>query len=497
MRHSKMVMACAGIGTLGLLSGCREQSVQPPFEEKVPDPLVVVDSTGMWEQAASRDRMLPPGLALVPVASPTLAFLATVDSFEVQLTGRECAAPNNWVVLTSPVFDTLSATMCQETIGQTWPFVGPYPPDSSIAFEFESGAFGGLYDGQMAFSDTLPSSFPEWNLEFEDANDNDFDDFYLRIVAYSDSIPTLEASADTTILHPWVDSMTFATGDTTFVQLPRAGDTATVTIEVQLDTVPASGVGVQLTGWLLPEGGGHSHYEDSLLLGDLPSAQYQVSPAINEPAGGFFLAGSSRSDTITVTTDSAGIATARFVAGFLGGRFGVQASATIGGAELVDTLELAVRVPGLVDVSALTDSAYFTGAVDAHLADSIWFGTDQLADTLRALAQLVSDPGGDGLIGINDISLIWGGSFTIEDNLYFVSTGNEVDRPNVYHYSHAIGVDADLSRHLFDAGGTDIGDVDHREIVDLGEGLGLFVHRYSAGHFHVRLRSALVGEVKQ
>src|SRR5690606_26864880 len=132
-------------------------------------------------------------------------------SFRVQLTNRECAAPSNWVVLTSPVLDTLSSTMCQEPVGTVWSYTdGPYAAGTAVVLDFESGVGGtGLPDGWVRFSASQSAAFPVWNLEFEDSNFNgDWNDFLLRVTAFPDTVLTLSLTADTTELHPWIDSTT-------------------------------------------------------------------------------------------------------------------------------------------------------------------------------------------------------------------------------------------------------------------------------------------------
>ena len=322
-----------------------------------------------------------------------------------------------------------------------------------------------------------------------------------RLTSSPDSTFALSLTALTTELRPWVDSANFHRNDSLFTQLERIGDTTTVTVLATMGAQPISGVSVTITGKLIPGGGGHSHYEDSLLLGSMPDFYYSASPP--QHVAGYLKDGTTRSDTISVATDSLGTARFAFVAGFLGGRVNIFADAMVGGAVVADTVTVTIKVPGLVNVTtlgSLEDSVYFIGPKEPHQSDSIWYGEATFADTLRAFVANLADPSQMQFVGVNDMSLPWGGSFTLDALLYEVSANNEVDRPNISHHFHAIGVDADIAPCFYSSSGKQTGfqnpscssaspTVD--DVEDLARQLGLFVIG-EGDHFHIRLGSEVI-----
>lgn len=146
MRRSHLHVAICVL-FVGLVAACNERVLQP--DAAAPTDVAQADSAAMFAEAAMR----PPGLMLTPVAADGMVLLLPADSFAIELTARECAAPNNWVVVTSPALDTLSSTMCQEPVDTVWSFTdGPYDEGTEIILEFESGFDGGgIYDGKVRF----------------------------------------------------------------------------------------------------------------------------------------------------------------------------------------------------------------------------------------------------------------------------------------------------------------------------------------------------------
>jgi hypothetical protein len=70
--------------------------------------------------------------------------------------------------------------------------------------------------------------------------------------------------------------------------------------------------------------------------------------------------------------------------------------------------------------------------------------------------------------------------------LFEVSSGNEVDRPNYSHHTHALGVDIDISTCYSSTMGKQTGfqnpacsnsDLDFQDLVDFANAYGLFVVR--------------------
>ena len=311
---------------------------------------------------------------------------------------------------------------------------------------------------------------------------------------------TLSLSADTTILHPWIDSTTFLTPDTLFVQDDRVGDSVSVMVTTSLGGAPSSGASVVVTAELVPGAGGHSHQADRIGFGDLPTFSYAAGGP--RPVGGFFKQGSTRSDSIVATTDSLGQVAFKFIAGFLGGRVDLVVNASLGGAQVADTLKLTVKVPGLVDLvtqGSLADSVYFIGPKQPHQSDSTWYAHPAFASAIRALVSQLSRPAASEYLRLNDSSLPMGGSFNLESLLFEVSSGNEVDRPGVSHRSHAYGVDIDVSVCFSDTNGKQTGfinpscgasSVDRDRMFEQARSKGLIpILEGSPPHFHLRLGS--------
>ena len=99
------------------------------------------------------------------------------DGFEVTLASLECAAQGNRFSLTTPVSQTLTSSGCQEAVGRTWTFLGPYPAGTNVGFDFFSGFTNSA--GQIRVS----GAYPNWRVACEDGFDSDFNDLVFAIRA--------------------------------------------------------------------------------------------------------------------------------------------------------------------------------------------------------------------------------------------------------------------------------------------------------------------------
>lgn len=479
-----------------LISACQERLVEPSVSTDA-----VVDSSEMKARVA---RWNQPGgpMRVGGTLSDTMTLLVDIDSFRIELDSRSCASPTNTVTVVSITTSVLSGTMCQVPEDTVWSFPNAYDADESIVLDFESGAGSGQI--------RIEGMFPDWTASFEDGADNDFNDFILSVVAFpSDTLPAMSVKADTTQLHPWISEMSFgATGmggatDTAWTQESRPGDSATVRITAFDGVAADTGATVIIKAELLPGIGGHAHQQDRLGIDSLPVISYAGSSL---PVAGHFKVGSTTSDSLVVETDSTGSITFQVVAGFIGGRLDVISSATIGDSAIVDTLELELRVPDLENLSGRATAAanaLFVGAVAAHPFDSTWHATDEFADAMTSLAEEMADSA--KYLQFNDVSLPYGGSFSLEANLATVAGTNKVDRPYVSHKSHALGVDMDVSTCFGSQAGVSANPsgvqappcedalipFDDLRAAAEERGLVIIVERRPP-HYHFRLRSSVI-----
>lgn len=444
MRRSHLY-AATSILAVGVVAGCNERVVQP---NAGPAAITEADSAAMFAEAATR----PPGLMLAPVATEGMVVLLPADSFTIELTARECAAPNNWVVVTNPGLDTLSSTMCQEPVDTVWSFTdGPYDEGTEIILEFESGFDGGgIYDGKVKFSDTLSASFPEWNLEFEDAADDDFDDFLLRVVAYPDTATRLVLLSSDTTLHPAITRVSPVNGG---VQPKRDGDVASLKAILWSQGAPVIGDTVSFRAEVAPLRGGHSHYGTRHSLTEFPEVP-QVPQADPDLVGtalpAHFRNAGVRIDSVDVVTDTTGSVEVEFVAGYLGAKIDVMVTAEIDTVVFADTVSHRLRVPDLVDIQPQFSQAYFVGGTtsDGHPQGTNWYMESGVVPRMEAIIDgLYALGSGSEYPQVNDASLPWGGSMTASvGRLIPVGTSTStVDDPFTSHRSHALGVDVDIA----------------------------------------------------
>jgi hypothetical protein len=314
---------------------------------------------------------------------------------------------------------------------------------------------------------------------------------------------TLEVTADTTELHPWIRFFQPLGTPAPFVQSGRAGDATSIQVSVGVDGAPAPNREVLVRAELLPSGG-HAHLPAPMDIGvahlaDLPGSQLAGD---GKPVAGMFAHEGDTTTSVSAETNESGEISLEFVAGFVAGHIEVIVLVPNGGAPLIDTLRLTVQVPGLVALDTnpeISANALLIGPTAHHPAGS-WSATADFATTMQALVvgQRKSLGGQNYYLQLNDASLPLGGAFTVTPPA--TAIGTRVEQPGQGHRSHALGIEEDLSWcYALDAGhagpgdrisGTDCGDqgtlpVDPALVEQYG--FLVLVERGAEPHYHLRL----------
>jgi hypothetical protein len=248
----------------------------------------------------------------------------------------------------------------------------------------------------------------------------------------------------------------------------REPDTAIVQIVLHgWDGSPvSSGVPVTLRAEWLPGTGGHAHYTAPIRF-DQMARMPSGTPEAGMPLSGyFFTPPAQKSPSLTLNTDLNGKVETKVVAGYVGGRARVIASAVLPGfvggivlvQVLVDTVDLGYEVPGLVSLTdSITSGVYWIGGTTYHHQGDNFHVRGDLAAGLRAIADsLQTTENGSPLYPqYNDASLPDGGTFSVDEPVVF-------EHPfSGGHVSHDTGLDIDVGLCYSDAQG-DGGDRQHR-----------------------------------
>lgn len=512
------------------VGACREQPTQPNVAEPVEVVLTAADSAVVLariaaEGAARGAEGLPRvkdsstrnrGLAKYGgTLTDTLEFLADIDSFQIELVDRECAAASNEVSVVSPDSSVLSEWMCQEGApglpGQTcwppgggctptadpadtmsvWSFTAGYDSGEGVVLDFETGVGGAT--GEME----VEGSFPEWTVRFEDGFDSDFNDFELEITAFhSDTVFWVQASTDTVFLHPWIPGMTVNGLD----QNARAGDTASIEFIAAVWAVANDEVDVTVEALFLPRTGGHEHQTDTIFLQNIPDAPttpFNWGDIGGEPLGGFLERDEQKTSTMAIETDG-GRLSFDFVAGVIGGDLQVVLETEVDNTTYSDTLDLRIVVPGLVlpDTTSSAEVYYVGGTAYHDLGDNLYV-TPDVADRMDEIATLMAAiaPQSDYHLQHNDASLPFGGTFT--EVAIGAGTGA---RPVSAHKSHALGVDIDIGWCYANASGFDPLETDRirgtdcsataavpeKRLSAIARRVGACMKIHAGNHFHIR-----------
>jgi hypothetical protein len=239
----------------------------------------------------------------------------------------------------------------------------------------------------------------------------------------------------------------------------RKPDTANVSIALTLGGVAiAARTQVTVRGEFLPSTGGHAHVVSAL--------PFQFAPTLTQgsdvghPVTGYFFAGGQVHPDVAGTTDSTGTVHVKLVAGYMGGRARIIASAYVGDSVMRDTAFVAFGVPDLTDATGVVTGVYWIGNTQAHPQSYTHFVQNWVPTSLQTIAtNMDTTIGGTAMyLQYNDATLVQGGTFT-------VTPANEPGQlENPYgpgHQAHDTGLDIDIALCYADAQG-DGSDGSHR-----------------------------------
>ncbi len=166
---------------------------------------------------------------------------------------------------------------------------------------------------------------------------------------------------------------------------------------------------------------------------------------------GYFLVPNVRKlPSVRTTTNNGGTLTVPFVAGYVGGRARVIASASIDGKVLAETVLVAYAVPGLVSLKGgqMPDTdVYWIGGTTDHPQGLNFYVQDSIASRLRPIAEsLQTRVNGQKLyLQFNDASLVQGGTFTVQAPSPVSPAAYENPfRASPGHLAHDTGLDQDI-----------------------------------------------------
>ena len=229
----------------------------------------------------------------------------------------------------------------------------------------------------------------------------------------------------------------------------REPDTAYVTVTVYQGGTPVtSATLVDGRAEFLPNAGGHAHIKQPTRFED--AAAVDSGPEQSRPVVGYFLVNAAWLPSFETTTNANGTVTTALVAGYVGGRARVIASASVDGKVLAETVLVAYAVPGLVSLKGgqMPDTdVYWIGGTNDHPQGLNFYVQDSIAGRLRPIAEgLKTTVNGQELyLQFNDASLVQGGTFTVQspssaspalyENPFRASPG---------HLAHDTGLDQDI-----------------------------------------------------
>ena len=265
---------------------------------------------------------------------------------------------------------------------------------------------------------------------------------------------TIHLSIDRDTLNPLYPRIRFdvVNGDTVYDRPP---DTANVQVTVYRDGHPVSADApstVTIRAEWLPGTGGHAHiakpvgFQDAPRLTTGPESGYGL-------LGYFFTAPNQKKNAVATQTNSNGLVTTKLVAGYVGGRASVIATAAVNGKVLAETVFVAYAVPGLVKLQdSITADVYWIGGTNDHHQGDNFYVQPRLVAGMTAIAESLKKTGSTTLYAqYNDASLPNGGTFTVKpapvtfENPYIGTGGG--------HVSHDRGLDMDIGLCLTDTPG--------------------------------------------
>jgi len=310
--------------------------------------------------------------------------------------------------------------------------------------------------------------------------------------------PAFEFTVAPIELHPRIRGLTV----NGIVQPEREPDSSDISATVRVGDQPAQGTAVQVRAEFLDSTGGHAHIQPSVPFESAPTLTQ--GPDAGFPVLGHFEYAGQGNVVLQLTPDPTGAVAAQFVAGYVGGRVRVTASATLDGQEVSRrSVDLEIRVPDLVNLEDSVTNVYWIGGTAAHPQGVNWHVVPGVIGALQSIADtMLTSNGGQTLyLQYNDASLPLGGTFTVYPNPLEDPYDN-----NRGHVSHAIGLDIDIGLCYAEYSGND--NQIHRvfpgqnldcsgrpELLVSGTDLQKLVERrngvsgFEGDHYHVRFRS--------
>jgi len=258
-------------------------------------------------------------------------------------------------------------------------------------------------------------------------------------------------------LYPRIRGMTVNS-----IQVPeREPDTASVQVSLAQNGTPVpAGTQVTVRAEWLPNTGGHAHMQNVLRFESTNAPRLTTGPEQGKPlVGYFFVSASDKRASLTLNTNQSGVVETKLVAGYLGGRARVIASAAVSGQTVADTVVVGYAVPGLVQLKdSMLQDVYWIGGTTYHHQGDNFYVQDSVVQRLLSIATNMKDVvNGDSVfLQYNDASLPAGGTFTVYPEPVVYENPFLVE-PNG-HQTHNTGLDQDVgrcySKHHGDDGGT-------------------------------------------
>lgn len=235
------------------------------------------------------------------------------------------------------------------------------------------------------------------------------------------------------------------------IQVPeREPDTASVQVSLAQNGTPVpAGTPVTIRAEWLPATGGHAHIENMIRFEGPGTPLLATGPEKDWPLFGYFLEanGLLKARSIQLGTNASGVANERLVAGYMGGRARVIASASVNGQVVADTSIVGYGVSGLVNLqSRIAAGVYWIGGRPAHPQGFGWYVQDSVVARLSA----ISDSLQDTVSGIplypqfNDASLPNGGTYSVRPEPVAFEDPFANESQGHGHVAHNTGLDVDI-----------------------------------------------------
>ncbi|MGE5849196.1 MAG: hypothetical protein ACM362_03575 [Candidatus Methylomirabilota bacterium] len=305
--------------------------------------------------------------------------------------------------------------------------------------------------------------------------------------------PAFEFTVDLAQLHPRIRDLTV----NGIFQPAREPDASNIDAVVRVGGQPAQGTAVEVRAEFLDSTGGHAHIQPGMPFESAPPLTQ--GPDAGSPVLGHFEYAGQRYVVLQLTPDASGAVAGQFVAGYVGGRVRLTASATLEGQEVSRrSVDLGIRVPGLVNLEDSLTNVYWIGGTPAHPQGVNWQMVPPVVGAMQSIADSMrSSYGGQTLyLQYNDASLPWGGTFTWQ------IPPHPLEDPWLPHVTHAIGLDIDIAFCYAEYSGNDnqihrvsdcsarpelrVSQADLDTVAELHNGVNRI---HDGNHYHIRFRN--------